>query len=87
VRIDTYPGVAWLGTVDSLSPATGAEFALLPAQNATGKWVKVVQQVPVRIRLDAAAGQLPLRAGFSATVTIDTGQPRELFGLSMPAGW
>ncbi|MDP3820529.1 MAG: HlyD family secretion protein [Burkholderiales bacterium] len=87
VRVDTYPGLAWLGTVDSLSPATGAEFALIPAQNATGNWVKVVQRVPVRIRLEVAAGQPPLRAGLSATVTIDTGQRRELFGLSMPAGW
>ena len=87
VRVDSYPGVTWLGTVDSLSPATGAEFALIPAQNATGNWVKVVQRVPVRIRLDAAAGQPPLRAGLSATATIATGQRRELFGLSMPAGW
>jgi len=87
VRVDSYPGLAWPGTVDSLSPATGAEFALIPAQNATGNWVKVVQRVPVRIRLDVAAGQPPLRAGLSATVTIDTGQRRELFGLSMPAGW
>ncbi len=51
VRIDTYPGFEWQGTVQSVSEATGSEFALLPAQNATGNWVKVVQRVAVRITL------------------------------------
>jgi len=81
VRIDTYPGREWRGTVQSLSEATGAEFALLPAQNATGNWVKVVQRVAVRITLDRADGDPPLRAGMSATVTVDTGHTRSLRDL------
>jgi membrane fusion protein (multidrug efflux system) len=81
VRVDTYPDAVWHGTVDSLSPATGAEFSVIPAQNATGNWVKVTQRVPVRIKLDAAPGLPPLRAGFSAEVDIDTGHRRSLFGI------
>ena len=76
VQIDTYPGREWRGTVQSLSEATGSEFALLPAQNATGNWVKVVQRVAVRIALDRSADDPPLRAGMSATVTVDTGHKR-----------
>ncbi len=84
IRVDTYPGLVWHGTVDSLSPATGAEFSLIPAQNAAGNWVKVVQRVPVRIQLDSAAGQPPLRAGLSAVVSVRTGQRRQLLGLTWP---
>jgi membrane fusion protein, multidrug efflux system len=73
VEIDTYPHRAWQGTVQSIAQATGAEFAVLPAQNASGNWVKVVQRVPVRIRLRLSADDPPLRAGMSANVTIDTG--------------
>jgi len=76
VQIDTYPGRDWRGTVLSLSEATGSEFALLPAQNATGNWVKVVQRVAVRVALDRNADDPPLRAGMSATVTVDTGHKR-----------
>lgn len=83
VRIDTYPGVTWHGTVDSLSPATSAEFAVIPAQNATGNWVKITQRVPVRIRLDAEPNTPPLRAGLSAVVEIDTGHRRRLFGFAL----
>lgn len=83
VRIDTYPDATWHGVVDSLSPATGAEFAVIPAQNATGNWVKIAQRVPVRIRLDAAAGLPQLRAGLSAEVAIATGHRRRLLGLSL----
>ena len=63
------------GTVSSIGAGTGAEFALLPAQNATGNWVKVVQRVPVRIELDAAQDMPTLRAGMSARVEVDTGPP------------
>ena len=80
VRIDTFPGVEWAGEVESLSPASGAEFAILPPQNATGNWVKIVQRVPVRIRLSEVREDLPLRAGLSAWVKIDTGHRRELPG-------
>ena len=70
---DLYPDVVLHGRVEGLSPATGAAFALLPPENATGNWVKVVQRVPVRIRLDEpASGERPLRVGLSAVATIDT---------------
>ena len=83
VRVDTYPGRTWKGTVESLSPATGAEFSLLPAQNATGNWVKIAQRVPVRIALDPAPDLAKLRAGLSAEVKIDTGHKRRLFGMTL----
>lgn len=82
VHIDTYPDHVWTGVVDSLSPATGAEFSVLPAQNATGNWVKIAQRVPVRIRLEPSPGLPTLRAGLSADVEIDTGHRRRLFGYS-----
>lgn len=76
VTVDSYPGVKWRGTVESISPATGAEFSLIPAQNASGNWVKVVQRVPVRVRVEMPAEAPPLRAGMSAAVEIDTGRTR-----------
>jgi len=85
VRIDTFPGVEWRAEVESLSPASGAEFAILPPQNATGNWVKIVQRVPVRVRLLGREEALPLRAGLSAWVEIDTGHRRQLLGLRWPA--
>jgi membrane fusion protein (multidrug efflux system) len=72
VKIDTYGGKKWRGHVLSIAQATGAEFALLPPQNASGNWVKVVQRIPVRIALDSGPDDLPLRAGMSAYVRIDT---------------
>ena len=72
IEIDAYPDVKWTATVDSISPATGAEFAILPPQNATGNWVKVVQRLPIRLILDDLAGGPTLRAGMSAFVDIDT---------------
>jgi membrane fusion protein, multidrug efflux system len=71
VRVDTFPGTVFVGTVDSISAGTGARFSLLPPENATGNWVKVVQRVPVKIVLEAkSAGNL--RAGMSAYVTVRT---------------
>jgi len=81
VVLDIYPDVAWAAEVDSVSPATGAEFAILPPQNASGNWVKVVQRLPVRVRLLPHAGEAPLRAGMTATVTIEIGRTRSLSGL------
>ncbi|WP_421998513.1 HlyD family secretion protein [Reyranella sp.] len=81
VRVDAYPGREWQGTVTSLSPATGTEFSVLPAQNATGNWVKVVQRVPVRLAVQMPADAPPLRTGMSANVEIDTGHRRSLGGL------
>lgn len=83
IRIDTYPSVSWHGVVDSLSPATGSEFSVIPAQNATGNWVKITQRVPVRIRLESRPDAPQLRAGLSTEVEIDTGHRRRLLGLSL----
>jgi membrane fusion protein, multidrug efflux system len=83
IHIDTYPDAAWKGVVESLSPATGAEFSVIPAQNATGNWVKIAQRVPVRVKLDSSPGLPQLRAGLSAVVKIDTGHRRHLLGFSL----
>jgi membrane fusion protein (multidrug efflux system) len=72
IDLDMYPNHTLTGTVESLSPASGTSFSLIPAQNATGNWVKVTQRFPVRIMLDQAPDALPLRIGSSATVTVDT---------------
>jgi membrane fusion protein (multidrug efflux system) len=72
VEIDTYKDKSFKGHIVSFSPGTGAQFALLPAQNATGNWVKVVQRLPVRIEIDEADNEHPLYAGLSATVKVDT---------------
>lgn len=77
VRVDAYPDREWRGRVQSISQATGAEFSVIPAQNASGNWVKVAQRIPVRIALDGPAGGPPLRAGMSTVVEIDTGYRRE----------
>lgn len=72
VRVDTFPDRRWSGRVDSIAAGTGARFSLLPPENATGNWVKVVQRVPVKIALAAGEGANPhvLRAGMSAVVTV-----------------
>jgi membrane fusion protein, multidrug efflux system len=72
VVIDTFPDHTFWGTVAAVSPGTGSQFSILPAQNASGNWVKVVQRVPVRIQLDRDPAAQGLRAGMSATVEIDT---------------
>ncbi|MDP1933067.1 MAG: HlyD family secretion protein [Gammaproteobacteria bacterium] len=78
VTIDAYPGEEWLARVDGITPATGAEFSLLPAQNSSGNWIKVVQRIKVNITLDDYNGELPLSAGMSAVVNIDTERKRSL---------
>ncbi len=79
VTVDTYPDLEWHGVVESVSPAAAQEFALLPAQNTSGNWVKVVQRVPMRVRLDTNDKSLPpLRAGLSVVVDVDTGHARGL---------
>jgi len=80
VHIDSYPGRKFQGTVASVSPGTGSQFSLLPAENATGNWVKVVQRLPVRIELRDADPEFPLHGGLSATVNVDTQHERHLFG-------
>jgi membrane fusion protein (multidrug efflux system) len=79
VTVDTYPGLEWHGAVDSISPAAAQEFSLLPAQNTSGNWVKVVQRIPMRVRLDTSdKSRPPLRAGMSVEAAVDTGHARGL---------
>ncbi len=78
IVLDIYPDITWDAEVESISPATGAEFALLPPQNASGNWVKVVQRLPVRLRLMARPNEQPLRAGMTATVKVDTKRERRI---------
>ena len=81
VAVDTYPGRTWKGTVESIAPNSGSEFSILPAQNTSGNWVKVVQRIPVRIHIDRKAGDPELRAGMSVEADIDTGHRRTLHDL------
>ena len=79
---DLYGGaVEYRGRVAGLGAGTGGAFALLPPQNATGNWVKVVQRVPLRLMLQPSSEDAPLRAGMSAEIEIDTGHVRELPGV------
>lgn len=75
IELDAYPGVKLKGHVSSIGAGTGSEFSVLPAQNATGNWVKVTQRVPVRIAIDDASPR-PLLAGLSSHVTVDTDDKR-----------
>jgi len=76
VDVDTYPGERWAGRVDSISPASASSFSLLPAENTSGNWVKVVQRIPMRIIVNNAPGKPPLRVGMSVEVNVDTGHAR-----------
>jgi|SRR5271154_6053931 len=79
ITVDTYPDAEWQGTVESVSPAAAQQFSLLPAQNTSGNWVKVVQRVPMRVRVDTSDKALPpLRAGMSVEVDVNTGHARGL---------
>ena len=82
ITVDAYPGVEWPATVDAIAPATGAEFSVLPPQNATGNWVKVVQRIPVLLDVEQPPKGNPLRAGMTVTVAIDTERER-----TMPASF
>eukprot|EP00119_Amphimedon_queenslandica_P006290 XP_011406993.1 PREDICTED: uncharacterized protein LOC105314492 [Amphimedon queenslandica] len=93
VKIDAYPDLVWKARVSAIAPATGAEFSILPPQNATGNWVKVVQRVPVLLDITPSPDSSPkaespdpalletdlLRAGMSARVSIDTGREANQF--------
>jgi membrane fusion protein, multidrug efflux system len=81
VTVDAFPDRAWSGTICSIAPGTGAQFAILPPQNASGNWVKVVQRVPLRFCFDPRDDTSGLRAGMSAYLSIDTGRQRTLAGL------
>ena len=78
IEVDTYPGQRWVGTVDSISPASASSFSLLPAENTSGNWVKVVQRIPMRISVDNVPGKPPLRVGMSVEVDVETGHARGL---------
>jgi membrane fusion protein (multidrug efflux system) len=81
VTVDTYPGQSWQGVVESISPASGSEFSILPAQNSSGNWVKVVQRIPVRVKITGGPSDFPLRDGMSAEISIDTQHHRHLSDL------
>jgi membrane fusion protein (multidrug efflux system) len=85
VRIDSYPGRVFAAKVTSVSPGTGSQFSVLPPENATGNWVKVVQRLPVRVELEQADPAFPLHGGLSAAVSVDTGHQRHLFGSAQAA--
>ncbi len=76
ITVDTYPGCDWKGHVETVSAGSDSSFSALPAENASGNWVKVVQRIPVRIAIDKAECDRPLRAGMSTVINIDTGHRR-----------
>ncbi|MGU3317507.1 HlyD family secretion protein [Sphingomonas sp. M6A6_1c] len=79
-HVDAFPDLELTGRLTSFSPGTGNSFALLPAENATGNWVKVVQRLPVEFSIDRIPPGVPLHAGLSVEVKVDTGHRRHLFG-------
>lgn len=79
IKLDAYPDRRFNAHVEAITPGTGSSFSLLPAENATGNWVKVTQRVPVRVVFDKYP-DVPLEPGLSASVTIDTTHKRHLFG-------
>jgi membrane fusion protein (multidrug efflux system) len=88
ISIDAFPDREWKGRVGAISPGTGAQFAILPPQNAAGNWIKIVQRVPMRVEFTPGQDLRRLRAGMSATVEIDTGRRgrlARLFGSSAEA--
>ncbi len=85
ISVDAYPSKAWQGKVVAISPGTGAQFAILPPQNAAGNWIKIVQRVPIRVEFAPGQDLRRLRSGMSAYIEIDTGRRgriASLFGAS-----
>ena len=83
IEIDTFPGITWKAKVTSITPATGSEFSILPSQNSSGNWVKVVQRIMVKLELEDNKDKPKLTAGMSAFVKVDTEYSRlgRFFGL------
>jgi membrane fusion protein (multidrug efflux system) len=81
ITVDTYPGSTWNGVVESISPASGSEFSILPAQNSSGNWVKVVQRIPLRVKITSGPKDTPLRDGMSAEISVNTNHHRHLSDL------
>ncbi len=84
IKIDAFPELNLTARLASFSPGTGNSFSILPPENATGNWVKVVQRLPVEFELDRIPADVPLHAGLSVEVTTDTGHARRLFGNDVP---
>ncbi len=78
IKVDAYPDLEWKGVVANITPGTGSEFSLLPAQNSSGNWVKVVQRVAVKLDMEALPSAPELTAGMSANVSVDTKHKRQL---------
>src|SRR4029079_16489874 len=76
ITVDTYPGCTWSGHVDAISAGSDSTFSALPSENSSGNWVKVVQRIPVRIKIGDSSCNVPLRAGMSTVISIDTGHRR-----------
>jgi membrane fusion protein (multidrug efflux system) len=85
VEVDTYPGQQWSGTVNSISPASASSFSLLPAENTSGNWVKVVQRIPMRVSVTNEPGKPQLRVGMSVELSVATGHERGF--PSFLTGW
>jgi membrane fusion protein, multidrug efflux system len=85
VEVDGYPGQQWTGSVDSISPASASSFSLLPAENTSGNWVKVVQRIPMRVSVANAPGKPQLRVGMSVELSVATGHERGFPGFL--TGW
>jgi membrane fusion protein (multidrug efflux system) len=83
IKLDAYPDTRFDAKVVAISPGTGSSFSLLPAENATGNWVKVTQRVPVELEFSPRP-DVPLEAGLSASVTVDTLHKRRLFAAKEP---
>jgi membrane fusion protein (multidrug efflux system) len=81
IEVDAYPGRVWHGRVEAISPASASQFSILPAQNASGNWVKIVQRIPLRVAVILKPADPQLRAGMSALVSIDTKHRRSLWPL------
>jgi membrane fusion protein (multidrug efflux system) len=81
IGVDAYPGDKWTGVVQSVAPASGSQFSLLPAENSSGNWVKVVQRIPVRIQITGGPKDVSLAAGMSAEISVDTGHTRHFSDL------
>ena len=81
IVLDAFPDHAWDATVNSISPSTGAELSILPPQNASGNWVKVVQRIPVRLKIGAVHPSITLRAGMTVSISIDTGRNPSLIDV------
>jgi membrane fusion protein (multidrug efflux system) len=77
--VDSYPGETFRGRVVSASPGTGSSFSLLPPENSSGNWVKVVQRLPVRLSIDPGPADKPLAAGMSVVARVDTGRSRSFW--------